>query len=73
MKSQIVQELLRKRDVLIKSINREGVIIPSRHELPCEFFVAMALSGEILFQLISIFRLYSSVVVLVVIEIILWT
>ena len=45
--SQIARELLRKRDFfLIKLINRQGVIILRRRELPCEFFAATVLSGR---------------------------
>ena len=44
MKSQIVRELLRKRDFLIKLINHQGVLIPRRCEHPCKFFVATGLS-----------------------------
>ena len=49
IKSQVERELLRKRDILIKLISRQSVIILRRRELPCEFFVATALSGRSIF------------------------
>ena len=54
----------------IKLINRQGVIIPRRRELPCQFFAATALSGRSCFNILC---LHASVVVLVAIEIVSWT
>ena len=47
IKSPIARELLRKRDLLIKLKNRQGVIISRRRELPC---AATALPGRSYFH-----------------------
>ena len=47
IKSPIARELLRKRDLLIKLKNRQGVIISRRRELSC---AATALSGRSYFH-----------------------
>ena len=73
IKSQIARELLRKRYFFNKVNKPLTCHNPQKAWTPLRVFRSNGFIREILFQLISIFCLHSSVVVLVAIEIFSWT